>query len=400
MSNTGLSPLRGIARLREARTRRFSSYDRTGGNDDRLHVEPGTTVTIAETEGAGIVTHVWMTLACRSSRFLRKAVLRAWWDGEEHPSIECPLGDFFGMGHGLTRNYASLPMQASPEDGKGFNCYFPMPFSSHMKMTVTNEAEDDLLVYYYVDIELQEKLEAGLGRFHAQFRHDRPAGAPETGLTNEEFLFGGLNTDGTANYTLLEAKGHGHYVGCLFSVYSLRRAAAWDWYGEGDDMIFIDGEPGLSVPDGVRKPDPRLGKRAEEIASRAESRPEANDAWPPTLHGTGTEDYFNTAWCPTQEYSAPYHGIIAGGGPNWSEPVTLYRFHIEDPVIFHERIRVTIEHGHANRRADEISSVAFWYQAEPHKPFPPLPAVADRMPAYRAPYEDWEAAKAEAEKQG
>nr|WP_284731556.1 DUF2961 domain-containing protein [Mesorhizobium sp. dw_380] len=132
------------------------------------------------------------------------------------------------------------------------------------------------------------------------------------------------------------------------------------------------------------------------IEPRAESSAGANDAWPPTLHGTGTEDYFNTAWCPTQDYSAPYHGIIAAGGPNWTEPVTLYRWHIEDPVIFHKRIRVSIEHGHANRRADDISSVAFWYQAEPHKPFAPLPPAAKRVPTFRRPNEGLDAAIAAA----
>ncbi len=242
-------------------------------------------------------------------------MLRAYWDGEDEPSIETPIGDFFGMGHARTRNFASLPVQASPEDGKAFNCYFPMPFGSHMKFTVTNEAEDDLLFYYYVDLELHDELEEGLGRFHAQYRQDRPEGIDETGLANEQVLFGGENTDGRDNYTILDAEGHGHYVGVLFNVYSLRRSHLWDWYGEGDDMIFVDGEPGLSVPDTIRKPDPRIGPKAALIADRGESSPGANDAWPPTLHGTGTEDYFNTAWCPTQEYSAPYHGIIAAGGP-------------------------------------------------------------------------------------
>ncbi|MER8994267.1 glycoside hydrolase family 172 protein [Mesorhizobium sp. M0678] len=392
MDNAGLSPLRGLAKLRDAKTRRFSSYDRTGGNDDRLHIEPGQTVVIAEHDGAGIVTHIWATLACESEAFLRKIVLRAYWDGEAHPSIETPIGDFFGMGHARTRNFASLPVQASPEDGKAFNCYFPMPFASHMRFTVTNEAEDDLLFYYYVDLELHEELEEGLGRFHAQYRQQRPDGIDETGLANEQVLFGGEDTDGNGNYTILEAEGHGHYVGVLYSVYSRRRSALWDWYGEGDDMIFVDGEPGISVPDTVRKPDPRIGPKAELIDDRGETGPGANDAWPPTLHGTGTEDYFNTAWCPTQDYSAPYHGIIAAGGPNWTEPVTLYRWHIEDPVIFHKRIRVTIEHGHANRRSDDISSVAFWYQAEPHKPFEALADVEDRIPTYRAPYHNWNAA--------
>ena len=121
MTQAGISPLRGLATLRKAKTRRFSSYDRTGGNDDRLHIEPGKTVVIAEHAGAGIVTHIWATLACESESFLRKIVLRAYWDGEDSPSIEAPIGDFFGMGHAQTGNYASLPMQASPEDGKAFN---------------------------------------------------------------------------------------------------------------------------------------------------------------------------------------------------------------------------------------------------------------------------------------
>lgn len=136
MSTLGLSPLRGLAKLREAKTRRFSSYDRTGGNDDRFHIEPGKTEVIAEYAGAGIITHIWATLACESENFLRKITLRAYWDGETEPSIEAPIGDFFGMGHGRTGNYASLPMQASPEDGKAFNCYFPMPFGSQMKLTL------------------------------------------------------------------------------------------------------------------------------------------------------------------------------------------------------------------------------------------------------------------------
>lgn len=392
-SNLGLSPLRGLAKLRDVRTRRFSSFDTTGGNDDRFHIRPGETVTLGETDGAGIVTHLWVTIDCRSQHYLRKIVLRAYWDGEEQPSIECPIGDFFGMGHGRTRNFASLPLQMSPQDGKAFNCYFPMPFERGMRFTVTSECEDEVLFYYYIDFELHDALEPGLGRFHAQWRCAIPAGGSEEGLTNEEFLFGGTNESGRDNYTILEAAGHGHYVGCLLSVYSLRRSQLWDWYGEGDDMIFVDGEPGL-VPAREREPGERAaaaggapGGAGAEIAARPESSPGANDAWPPTLHGTGTEDYFNTSWCPTQEYAAPYHGIVAAGGPNWTDPVTLYRFHVEDPVVFRRNIRVSVEHGHANRRSDELSSVAFWYQAEPHAPFPSLPAVAERLPSFRLPFE-------------
>ena len=387
MTDLGISPLRGLPKLRKVKTRRFSSYDRTGGNDDRLHIAPGETVTIAETDGPGIVTHIWVTIGCVSKHYLRKIILRGYWDGEASPSIEAPIGDFFGMGHARARNFASLPLQMSPEDGRGFNCYFPMPFDTRMKFTVTSEAEDEVHFYYYVDLELHASIEADMGRFHAQFRLDRPKGRDESGLTNAEVLFGGVNTNGADNYVILEAEGHGHYVGCNFNVYSLRRHPEWDWYGEGDDMIFIDGEPGISVPDTARahlianEPDYPV------IASRPESAPGANDAWPPTLHGTGTEDYFNTSYCPTQEYSAPYHGIVSSGGVNWTEPVTVYRFHIEDPVVFQKRIRVTIEHGHANGRADSISSVAYWYQAEPHRPFGAFPKLEDRLPDYREQFD-------------
>jgi hypothetical protein len=152
-------------------------------------------------------------------------------------------------------------------------------------------------------------------------------------------------------------------------------------------MIFVDGEQGFSMPDAPRKSSVPGEPTGPIVPPRPESSPGANDAWPPTLHGTGTEDYFNSAWCPTQKYDAPYHGVIAGGGPNWTEPVTIYRFHIEDPIVFQKQIRVTIEHGHANRRGDDLSSVAFWYQTEPHLVFPALLNVEKRLPIYRKPFE-------------
>ena len=131
------------------------------------------------------------------------------------------------------------------------------------------------------------------------------------------------------------------------NIHNLRDTSKWDWPGEGDDMIFIDGE-----------------------------------SWPPQLHGTGTEDYVNMAWCPTQEYHAPYHGIILPGKDNWKDKITYYRYHIQDPVMFEKSIRVTIEHGHNNHRSDDWSSTAYWYQTEPHKEFPKLPEVEKRLPFY------------------
>jgi hypothetical protein len=339
-------PLTALPVLSDTRSRRVSSWDRTGGNDDRLTIPAGDRVPLAEIEEPGVIRHVWMTVACSDPLHLRKLVLRMYWDGEEEPSVEVPLGDFFGVGHGQTRNFWSLPLQMSPEDGKALNCWFPMPFAS-ARIELENEADADALVYYYVDLEPTGEDDPRLGRFHAQWRRQNPCdGIDEAGLSNDEFQFGGANATGDGNYVILEATGHGHYVGCNLAIHNLRASNFdFNWYGEGDDMIFVDGEP-----------------------------------FPPSLHGTGTEDYFNTAWCPTQEYSSPYHGITMPGARNWAGKIALYRFHIEDPVRFQRSIKVTIEHGHANRRSDDYSSTAYWYQSEPHAPFPPLPAVADRLP--------------------
>jgi hypothetical protein len=345
------SSLRDLPRLRSTRRRRAASWDRSGGNDDRLTLEPGQTVTLADIEGAGNICHIWVTVATEGglmaeTDYLRKLVLRAFWDGEKHPSIAVPLGDFFGVGHGRTTNFVSAPLQMSPQDGKGFNCFFHMPFSTGARLEITSElGHERVLFYYYIDYEQFDELEDDIGRFHAQWRRNDPCEGVEQGSeTNADFLLTGTNLDGADNYTVLEATGHGHYVGCVLNIYNLRDTDEWNWYGEGDDMIFIDGQ-----------------------------------RWPPALHGTGTEDYFNTAWCPSQTYHSPYHGITLPGGENWSGQISLYRFHIEDPVAFQRSIRVSIEHGHANKRSDDYSSVAYWYQAEPHEPFALAP-VEERIP--------------------
>lgn len=340
-------PLSDLPRLTQTRTARASSWDRTGGNEDRLRLEPGADAVLAELGEPGVVRHLWATLACGDRDYLRKIVLRMFWDGAKTPCVEAPIGDFFGVGHARARNFVSLPLQMSPEDGKAFNCWFPMPFDT-ARVEVCNEAAEEALLYFYIDYEVTGRPDPTAGRFHAQWRRENPCdGIDEQDLSNEQFQFGGTNTDGVGNYVILEAEGEGHYVGCNLNIHNLRKVglSQFNWYGEGDDMIFIDGEP-----------------------------------FPPSLHGTGTEDYFNTAWCPTQEYHAPYHGLVLAGQQNWSGKVSMYRFHIEDPIRFRRSIRVTIEHGHANRRSDDYSSTAYWYQSEPHAPFPQLPSVAERLP--------------------
>ncbi len=363
------SPLGELARIRSVRTRRASSWDRSGGNDDRLHVAPKAVASLAEIAGAGCINHIWCTMVCDQPEFLRRVVLRMFWDGETQPSVEAPVGDFFGVGHAQSVDFVSLPLQMSPAEGRSFNCFFPMPFASGARVEIQNDCDAELLFYYYIDYELRDSLDSDIGRFHAQWRRQNPCdGISDAGMTNPEWSFGGTNIGGQGNYVILEAEGKGHYVGCNLNIHNLRPRdwpaglpwpptpddlqanppglfEAFNWYGEGDDMIFVDGE-----------------------------------VWPPTLHGTGTEDYFNTAWCPAVPYSAPYHGITLPGGPNWSGKISLYRFHIEDPICFEQSIRVTIEHGHANRRSDDYSSTAYWYQLEPHQPFPALPPVEQRLP--------------------
>jgi len=345
------SSLSTLPFARPGRRLRISSYDRTGGNDDRIYVEPGKRHQFATIEGAGSISHIWCTLANKGvgeqeENMLRKVVFRAYWDGESYPSVESPIGDFFGMGHAQCRNFSSAPLQMSPEDGKSFNCWFPMPFSDGAVLEVENECDTTLVFYFYVDYEQLDSLSDDVLRFHAVWNRQCPTdGVPSKEAPNKEWLFQGKNTTGDGNYVILEALGRGHYVGTNINIHNLRDSAKWDWPGEGDDMIFVDGEP-----------------------------------WPPEIHGTGTEDYVNMAWCPTQEYSAPYHGLILGGRDNWKGKISYYRYHILDPIMFTESIRVTIEHGHNNNRSDDWSSTAYWYQTEPHKPFVTLPPLQDRLP--------------------
>lgn len=342
------SSLRDLYRERSGKRKRESSYDRTGGNRDFYKIYPGDRCEIFNVTGSGCITHIWMTMApleeVDESFLHRKIVIRMYWDGETIPSVEAPIGDFFGMGHGITKNYWSAPLAMSPEDGRSLNCFFPMPYATNARIEIESEAEHPIKFYCYIDYEEYEGEVDSQLRFHAQWRRELTKGIDDN-ISNALYQFGGKNTTGENNYVILEAEGRGHYVGCNLNIHNLRFTHEWNWYGEGDDMIFIDGE-----------------------------------AWPPTLHGTGMEDYFNTAWCPQQEQNTPYHGIILGGGPNWSGKITAYRYHIQDPIMFNQSIKVTIEHGHNNHRSDDYSSTAYWYQTLPHKTYQPIASVEKRMP--------------------
>jgi len=367
------SPLGELPRIRRVTTRRISSWDRSGGNNDSVHIQARSSVVLADISGAGCINHIWCTVGfCPQPHYLRRLVLRMAWDNESDFSVQAPLGDFFGVGHGQMVNFASLPLQMSPADGRAFNCFFPMPFARRAYIEVQNECDVEVELYFYVDYEAHGAIPEDMGRFHAQWRRQNPCdGIDDAGMENDVFQSQGSNISGAGNYVILEAEGAGHYVGCNLNIHNMRTGSdfvwpselSWpmnfdeasvnralfdrifNWYGEGDDMIFVDGEE-----------------------------------WPPSLHGTGTEDYFNTAYCPAEKYDSPYHGVTMPGGPNWSGKISLYRFHIEDPIHFRRSICVTIEHGHANRRSDDYSSTAYWYQLEPHSSFPTLPPVESRLP--------------------
>jgi hypothetical protein len=356
----GYSTLADLARIRKCRRRRISSFDRTGGNDDWVGIEPGAAFTAANITGAGCIRHIWCTMSDREEFVFRKVLIRMYWDGEEQPSVEAPIGDFFGMGHGISKNFWSLPLAMGPEKGRGFNCYFSMPFSDSARIEIVNECDAKLNFYFYIDYEEYDRLEEGLGRFHAQWRREASTGSwgaelplqqslkatPEGKAYLLDELWKVPNLKGEGNYVILEAAGEGHYVGCNLNIDCFAQEKN-NWYGEGDDMIFIDGEE------------------------------------TPSIHGTGTEDYFNTAYCPKTEFHTPYFGIHLNSGDEdnpYRGKNSMYRFHIEDPIQFSKSIKVTIEHGHANKLMNDYSSTAYWYQTEPHQPHPPMLEVKDRLP--------------------
>lgn len=323
---------------------RSSSADATGRNADFRTVPPGETVTVLDTDGPGVISHIWFTINDQEPYHLKRIVLRMYWDGETTPSVETPIGDFFGLGLGTYHNWQSEMLSVGSV--KALNSYFPMPYRHHARITVTNEGKQRIgSLYYNIDYRTESHpLPADTVYFHAQYRQAQPNHgwtndwtANGTPLVNDK-----TNLDGKDNYVWLDAKGHGQFVGVTMSVLQNQDM----WWGEGDDMFFIDG---------VKSP---------------------------SITGTGSEDYFLGAWdfggqpFSYQLYGAPVVGEELAGGRS-----SVYRFHFDSPIPFTKSIRATIEHGHANHRSDNFYSVAYWYQAEPHAPFPALPPVDQRIPA-------------------
>lgn len=342
-----------LAQLRNRKTGRFSSYDRSGRNSDAWNIPAGESRVLADIRGPARITHIWMT----QSKHYREVLLKITWDNARYPSVLCPLGDFFCLGHGMVNSFQSLPFSASthgnssnitnrgitPPIGGGcaLNCYLPMPFRKRAVIELINQSDEDHGQYFYVNYEtLEKRPSSDAGYFHAEFRRTNPfrGWAPE--LTVNTPPVDVPNTGKLAwknNYVILETKGRGHYIGCNLSVTNFQGT----WWGEGDDMIWVDGYK-----------------------------------WPPDLHGTGSEDYLNQAW------GMQPNAFLRNGSSIYENHTggyqTSYVFHLENPVRFKKEIKVTIEHGHGNHLGNEMSSAAYWYAAKPTAVVEP-PAVEKRL---------------------
>ncbi|MDL2232705.1 DUF2961 domain-containing protein [Ruminococcaceae bacterium OttesenSCG-928-L11] len=314
-------------------------------------IAPGTTATLAEIEGPGVIQHIWVTVDKQTSPadcfVLRDLILRIYWDGEDTPSVESPLGDFFGCGFAADCTLNSIPMVIAPS--RGLNCYFAMPFRGRARITLENQHANAIPAFFYqVDYTLYDALPDECAYFHAQWRRER-------------------YTEKAKDYTILDGvEGCGHYVGTYLALTTLERY----WWGEGEVKFYLDDD----------------------------------DAFP-TICGTGTEDYFGGSWSFAQQiegktveqtYCTPYMGYhhyshhdssIHNAYHNDDMPPQrgFYRWHIPDPICFGTNLRVTLQQigvGYRGlfERQDDVASVAYWYQSEPHKPFPALPAKEDRWP--------------------
>ena len=290
-----------------------------------VKVAAGETHTIMDVTGPGVIQHIWLVADPAKGR---SHIIRFYWDGEETSSIETPVSDFFAVGHNRFAPVNSLAVICNAKSA--FNCYWPMPFRKRCRITFSNEDAEELrLLTYQITYQETEVPEAA-GYLHAQWRR------AVTERSNPDYVI----ADGI--------RGHGKYVGTFLAWTQLSKG----WFGEGEIKFFLDGDTRF-----------------------------------PTICGTGTEDYLCGSYCFPENYSTAYVGNVLksadeDGPPKWS----LYRWHIMDPIHFASDLRVTIQalgwwpNHKYQPLADDIASVAYWYQSEPHAPFPKLPALEQRWP--------------------
>lgn len=324
--------LDGLTVSKNFKSMRSSSVDPNyEGNGDARPIAPGGKLVIADLKGPGKITHIWFTISSFEKYYGKKLVIRMYWDGETNPSVEVPLNDFFLEGHGMDVVVDSAPIRVT-SDGKGRNSYFVMPFKKSAKIEIENQGSQPInAFYYYIDWQKEKSLPKNTIYFHASYRQEFP-------------------TTVNKDYNVADIEGKGVYVGTLLSVRSLYDS----WYGEGDDRFYIDGEK------------------------------------TPSIQGTGTEDYFCDGWG-FRKFHGQYYGVPIYEGLSTGDKTTVYRFHIPDPIVFNKSLIMDLEHkgamkkadggidGYSADRIDDYSSVAYWYQTEPHKKFAPLPAVEDRL---------------------
>ncbi|NIR46798.1 MAG: DUF2961 domain-containing protein [Gemmatimonadetes bacterium] len=313
-SDTPDGPFDHLLSPRDERYVHLSSWDTTGGNVDRLEIAAADSAVLLDRRGPGIIRRIWITVFSRDAHYLRRIALKMYWDGESEPSVQVPLGDFFGNGFDK-RHYAALPMGVS---SGGFYAYLPMPFGERARIVVENGTGRTIDAFYYnIDmVEVNDPPGDGL-RFHAWWNRDS-------------------RTTSETAHRVLAAAGRGHVVGLSMNAES---HAGDLGFLEGDEIFYVDGEfRGM---------------------------------------GTGTEDYFNGGWYFDQgEFAAPYHGVVVKDDER--ARIAAYRWHVPDPIAFDDSIRIELEHGHANEEVADYATVAYWYQTEPHAPLPPLPPADDR----------------------
>jgi hypothetical protein len=343
------SPFLNYAHLRNYKSLKQSSSNPTGGNADSWLIAAGSTRDLFYSDGPGVITHLWFTIAAASLNHLKEVVIRIYWDGQAKPSVESPVGDFFGLNLGQYVIYQSAFLNCSPM--KALNCYFAMPFRKSARITATNESSQAVTAFYSnIDYQLVPQLPDDSLYFHAQYRQ----AAPNAATTNDWKTNGDanrlLNTDGRQNYVYVETRGRGHMMGVTLGVLQNQEF----WMGEGDDMIFVDDES------------------------------------KPLIFGTGSEDYFCGAWdFGGRDSAMPFAHLYNGAhfiqsAERVGGRYCLYRWHADNPVTFTRYLKHTMEHGHANHRADNFYSVCYWYQTEPYTAFPPLPPAAARIPVLKA----------------